>query len=38
MIVFKKTAGAGAPPSQYTDMIAKRQGSLGRCICQKSGT
>jgi hypothetical protein len=31
-------AGAGAPSSQYTEMIAKRQGSLGRCICQKSGT
>jgi hypothetical protein len=30
-------AGAGAPSSQYAEMIARRQGSLGRCICQKSG-
>ncbi|MEN3338963.1 MAG: hypothetical protein V7647_2639 [Acidobacteriota bacterium] len=31
-------AGAGAPSSEYAQMVAKRQGSLGRCICQKSGT
>jgi hypothetical protein len=30
-------AGAGAPSSQYAEMIARRQGSLARCICQKSG-
>jgi hypothetical protein len=30
-------AGAGAASSQYAQMVAKRQGSLGRCICQKSG-
>jgi hypothetical protein len=31
-------AGADAPSSsEYTRMTAKREGSLGRCICQKSG-
>jgi len=30
-------AGAGAPSSQYAQIAAKRQGSLGRCVCQKSG-
>jgi hypothetical protein len=32
------TAGAGAPSGEYARMTAKREGSLGRCICQKSGT
>jgi hypothetical protein len=32
------TAGAGAPAGEYARMTAKREGSLGRCICQKSGT
>jgi hypothetical protein len=31
------TAGGGAPSSQYAKLVAKREGSLGRCICQKSG-
>jgi hypothetical protein len=31
------SAGAGAPSSQYAELIGKREGSLGRCICQKSG-
>ncbi len=32
------TAGAGAPSRQYAGMTtAKRETSLGRCICQKSG-
>jgi hypothetical protein len=31
------TAGTGAPSSQYAKLVAKREGSLGRCICQKSG-
>jgi hypothetical protein len=31
------TAGAGAPAGEYARMNAKREGSLGRCICQKSG-
>jgi len=32
------TAGTGAPSRQYARMTtAKREGSLGRCICQKSG-
>jgi hypothetical protein len=32
------TAGAGAPAGEYARMTtAKREGSLGRCICQKSG-
>jgi hypothetical protein len=30
-------AGAGAPASEYVRLTAKREGSLGRCICQKSG-
>jgi len=32
------TSGAGAPAGEYARMTAKREGSLGRCICQKSGT
>jgi hypothetical protein len=32
------TAGTGAPSGEYARMTAKREGSLGRCICQKSGT
>jgi hypothetical protein len=32
------TAGTGAPSAEYARMTAKREGSLGRCICQKSGT
>jgi hypothetical protein len=32
------TAGAGAPAGEYARMTAKREGALGRCICQKSGT
>jgi hypothetical protein len=32
------TAGAGAPAGEYARMTAKREGSLGRCICQRSGT
>ncbi len=32
------TAGAGAPSGEYARMTARREGSLGRCICQKSGT
>jgi hypothetical protein len=31
------TAGAGAPAGEYARMTAAREGSLGRCICQKSG-
>ena len=31
-------AGGGAPSGEYARMTAKREGSLGRCICQKSGT
>jgi len=31
-------AGTGAPSGEYARMTAKREGSLGRCICQKSGT
>lgn len=30
-------SGAGAPASEYARLTAKREGSLGRCICQKSG-
>jgi hypothetical protein len=32
------TLGTGAPSGEYARMTAKREGSLGRCICQKSGT
>jgi hypothetical protein len=32
------TAGAGAPAGEYARITAKREGSLGRCICQRSGT
>src|SRR5262249_52271057 len=32
------TAGTGAPSAEYARMTAQREGSLGRCICQKSGT
>lgn len=31
-------AGTGAPSAEYARMTAKREVSLGRCICQKSGT
>ena len=31
------TAGTGAPSGEYARMTTKREGSLGRCICQKSG-
>ena len=32
-------AAAGAPSSkEYARLTAKREGTLGRCICQKSGT
>jgi hypothetical protein len=31
-------AGAGAPSGDYARMTVKREGSLGRCICQKSGS
>jgi hypothetical protein len=31
------TAGTGAPAGEYARMSARREGSLGRCICQKSG-
>jgi hypothetical protein len=31
-------AGTGAPSREYARRTAKREGSLGRCICQKSGT
>jgi hypothetical protein len=30
-------AGTGAPPSEYTRTVARREGSLARCVCQKSG-
>ena len=29
--------GAGAPRSEYARLNGKQEGSLGRCICQKSG-
>jgi hypothetical protein len=29
-------SGGGAPASEYARMNTKREGSLGRCICQKS--
>jgi hypothetical protein len=31
-------AGTGAPSSEYARTIARREGSLARCVCQKSGT
>jgi hypothetical protein len=31
-------AGTGAPASEYTRTVARREGSLARCVCQKSGT
>ncbi len=36
----KAAAVAGGAPSskEYARLTAKREGSLGRCICQKSGT
>jgi hypothetical protein len=29
--------GGGAPAGEYARLTAQREGSLGRCICQKSG-
>jgi hypothetical protein len=31
-------AGTGAPASEYARTVARREGSLARCVCQKSGT
>jgi hypothetical protein len=32
------TAGTGAPSAEYARLAGKREGSLGRCICQKSAS
>jgi hypothetical protein len=32
------SAGTGAPASEYARTVARREGSLARCVCQKSGT
>ena len=31
-------AGAGAPSAEFARLTGKREGSLGRCICQKSAS
>jgi hypothetical protein len=31
-------AGTGAPSAEYARLTGKREGSLGRCICQKSAS
>lgn len=32
------TAGGGAPSAEYARLTGKKEGSLGRCICQKSAS
>ena len=32
------TEGTGAPSAEYARLTGKREGSLGRCICQKSAS
>jgi hypothetical protein len=32
------TTGAGAPSAEYARLTGKKEGSLGRCICQKSAS
>jgi hypothetical protein len=35
---YGSTAGGVAPASEYAKLTGKRQRSLARCICQKSGS
>jgi hypothetical protein len=35
---YGSTAGGVAPASEYAKLTGKRQSSLARCICQKSGS